>query len=246
MLTASGFIDPALAREALWPLFKGLLITVELTFIVIAISLVGGVVVALARSARFWPLRAFIGAYVELFRSTPLLIQLIFLYYALPFAGIRFSAMMAGIIGLSLNYIAYLSEVYRGGIQSVPAGQTHAAAALGMRRATVMTRIVLPQAVRIVLPTLGNYFVSLFKDTSLVSVITIQELLFSGQLIAARTFNYSTIYTLVLVYYLIVSYPAILGVRYLERRIRAGYAGRRRGRSTPPMSSVEMAEGRAL
>ena len=131
---------------------------------------------------------------------------------------------LAGVVGLTVNYAAYMSEVYRSGIQAIPRGQLDAAAALGMRASLAMRRIVLPQAIRIVIPVLGNYFVSLFKDTSLTSALTIQELLFSGQIIAARTYNYFTIYTLVF----LVGYPASRFVRYLERISKRGYSRKRK------------------
>jgi His/Glu/Gln/Arg/opine family amino acid ABC transporter permease subunit len=217
----------SLARESLTTLLAGLVITVELTLIVIVISLLAGIPVALARMSKRRLVRAPVTAYVELFRATPLLLQLIYIYYALPLAGIRFPPFLAAVVGLSLNYTAYLSEVYRSGIQAVPKGQWDAAAALGMPGRTGFIRIVLPQAVRTVIPALGNYGVALFKDTSLASVITLQELLFSGQIIAARSFDYFTIYTVVFVMYLIVGYIAILGVRWLERRAARGYRGRR-------------------
>src|SRR5439155_19508470 len=116
------------------------------------------------------------------------------------------------------------------GVRAIPRGQLDAAAALGMRASLAMRRIVLPQAIRIVIPVLGNYFVSLFKDTSLTSALTIQELLFSGQIIAARTYNYFTIYTLVFLMYFAVGYPATHFVRYLERISKRGYSWKRKRR----------------
>ncbi len=135
---------------------------------------------------------------------------------------------LAALVALTLHYTAYLSEVYRAGIQSVPKGQTQAASALGMSRGQTFIRIVLPQAVRTVTPALGNYFISLFKDTALASVVTVQELLFSGQIIAARTYQYFTIYTVCMIMYFSVGYPAALFVRWLEKRTSGGYARRRR------------------
>ncbi len=220
--------DTSLARESLPTLLAGLKITVELTFIVIVIALILGVFVALARLSKIRVLSVATGAYVEFMRATPLLLQLIYIYFVLPVIGIRLDPFLAGVVGLSLNYAAYLSEVYRSGIQAIPRGQLDAAAALGMRPSLTMRRIVLPQAIRIVIPTLGNYFVALFKDTSLASALTLQELLFSGQIIISRTYDYFTIYTMVFILYFVVGYPATLLVRYLEKTTKAGY--RRRGR----------------
>lgn len=213
-------IDWSAILQTLPSLLMGFKITVELTLIVIVIAVVCGVLVALGRLSRFLVVRGLLAAYVEIVRSTPLLVQLIYIYYALPFVGIRLSPLVSAITGLSLNYTAYLAEVYRGGIQSIPSGQIEAAKALGMRSSLIMRKIVLPQAIRIVIPTLGNYFISLFKDTSLASALTVQELMFSGQLIAARTFDYFGVYTELFILYLIAGYPASLLVQYLERRGR--------------------------
>lgn len=211
-------IDWSLALESLPALLNGLLLTIGYTVIVIAISLVAGVPVAWGRLSHNPVVRAVVGAYVNLFRSTPLLIQLVYIYYALPIIGIQLSAPVAGIIGLALHYTAYIAEVYRGSIEAVPKGQRDAALALGMKAYAVELRIVLPQAVRAVIPALGNYFVGLFKDTSLLSVLTVREMLFTGQLIAARTYDYFTIYTMVFLMYLVVGAGAIWLVRYVERR----------------------------
>ena len=214
------------AVENLGPLLAGLLITIELTFVVIVLSLGFALLVALGGMSRWLLLRWMIKAYIELMRGTPLLLQLIYIYYVLPEIGIRLDAFTAGVIGLTLNYSAYISEVYRGGILAVPKGQHDAAAALGMTRALAMRRIVLPQAIRIVIPTLGNYFISLFKDTALCSVVSIQEVVFTAQIVAARNFQYFTLYTVVGAMYFLVSFPAARLVGWLERRTRSGYRRR--------------------
>jgi ABC-type amino acid transport system permease subunit len=144
----------------------------------------------------------------------------------MPEIGIRLPSFAAGCLALTLNYSAYISEVYRGGIQAIAAGQHDAAAALGMTHGLAMRRIVLPQAIRIVLPTLGNYFIGLFKDTALCSVVSIQEVLFTAQIIAANNFQYFTLYTVTGVLYFAVSFPAARLVGYLERVTRGGYRRR--------------------
>jgi len=216
-----------IAIQNLGPLLAGLLMTVELTFVVIAISLVFALLVALGGMSRFAPLRWLVKAYVEAIRGTPLLLQLIYIYYVLPEIGIRLDSFTAGVIALTLNYSAYLSEVYRSGIQAISRGQHDAAAALGMTHTLAMRRIILPQAIRIVIPTLGNYFISLFKDTALCSVVSIQEVVFTAQILAARNFQYFTLYTVVGVMYFAVSFPAARFVAYLERVTRSGYRRRR-------------------
>ncbi|MBV8765161.1 MAG: amino acid ABC transporter permease [Hyphomicrobiales bacterium] len=209
------------------PLLAGLMLTIELTFVVIALSLVFALLVALGGMSRFAPLRWLVKVYVEAIRGTPLLLQLIYVYYVLPEIGIRLNSFTAGVLALTLNYSAYLSEVYRGGIQAIARGQHDAAAALGMPRMLAMRRIILPQAIRVVIPALGNYFISLFKDTALCSVVSIQEVVFTAQILAARNFQYFTLYTVVGIMYLAVSFPAARLVAYLERLTKAGYRRRR-------------------
>ncbi|MDG3576764.1 amino acid ABC transporter permease [Rhizobium sp. YJ-22] len=209
-------------------LLRGFGMTILMTLIVITLSLTLAIPVALSRMSGNFLVRLVGGTYVELLRGTPLVLQLVYIYFVLPGVGIRLDGFVAALVALTLHYTAYLSEVYRAGIQSVPKGQTQAASALGMSRSQTFIRIVLPQAVRTVTPALGNYFISLFKDTALASVVTVQELLFSGQIIAARTYQYFTIYTVCMIMYFSVGYPAALFVRWLEKRTSGGYARRRR------------------
>jgi len=215
------------AGEYLPDLLLGALVSIELTLSVMALSLVFGLIVALARMTRFRAVRAAATFYIEIIRGTPALLQLFYIYFVLPAFGIKLPPFTAGVIGLTLNYSAYLSEVYRAGIQAVAKGQLEAAQALGMSRTLMMRLIILPQAIRIVVPPLGNYFISLFKDTALASLITVRELLFTGQIIAATNFQFFAIFTIIGVIYLAISYPGSLGVQYLERRMKIGYRPRR-------------------
>ncbi len=198
-------------------LLRGAIVSVQLTFYVMALSLVFGLVIALGRISRSRFLRVTSTLYVELIRGTPALLQLFYIYFVFPAFGIRMSAFICGVIGLTLNCSAYISEIYRAGIQSVSHGQTEAAQALGLSRGLTMRLVILPQAVRVVVPPLGNVFISLFKDTALVSTITVQELLFTGQIIAASDFQYFAIFTLVGGIYLAISYVGSLMVQYVER-----------------------------
>jgi ectoine/hydroxyectoine ABC transporter permease protein EhuD len=209
--------------EYLPDLLYGAVVSVELTFCVMVIGLVFGLILALMRLSRLRILRTLSTIYVECIRGTPCLLQLFYIYFVLPAFGIRFDPFMAGVIGLAVNYSAYLSEVYRAGILAVPRGQLEASQALGMSRRLMMRLIILPQAIRVVVPPLGNYFISLFKDTSLVSIVTVKELMFTGQIIAATNFQYFTIFTIIGIIYLSLSYPASLFVSYLERRMKVGY-----------------------
>jgi len=208
-------------------LLRGLSVTVFLTTVVILAALVRAIPVALIRMSPNVVLRGFGSFYVEVIRGTPLLLQLVYIYYVLPSLGVNLDPMLAAIVGLTLNYTAYMSEVYRGGILAVPKSQWEAAATVGMTKARAFHRIVLPQALRIVTPALGNYFISLFKDTALASVVTVQELTFTGQIISARSYQYFTIYTVTGILYLAVGYPAALFVRWLEKRTSRAYRPKR-------------------
>jgi His/Glu/Gln/Arg/opine family amino acid ABC transporter permease subunit len=216
------------AQDYIGVLLQGLAMTVGLTLVVIALSGALAIPVALARLSTNRLVRFPASVYVEVTRATPLLLQLIYIYYVLPSVGIRLPAIPTAIIGLTFNYTAYMSEVYRGGINAVARGQWAAAAALGMTDALAFRRIILPQAIRIVIPALGNYFISLFKDTALCSVVSVQELMFKGNIISARSFQYFTVYTLTGILYFAVGYPAAIFVRWLERLSARGYSRRRR------------------
>nr|WP_227322771.1 ectoine/hydroxyectoine ABC transporter permease subunit EhuD [Acidisoma silvae] len=207
-------------------LLTGLRLTVGMTFGGMAIALVLGLILALGRISHSLWLRAPVVAFVELIRGSPLLLQLFYIYYVLPVFGLRMTPVEAGLLGLGINYGAYLSEVFRGGIAAVSQGQREAAESLGMSGAQTMRFVILPQAWRIVIPPTGNYFVSLFKDTALVSTISIAELMFQGQLIASDTFRYMRIYSVIFVIYVAISVPASMGVRWLERRSNRSLASR--------------------
>ncbi len=203
-------------------LLDGLKVTVLLTFASMALAMLLGLLLALGRirqrsSAIYWMSTVF----VELIRGSPLLLQLFYIYYVFPFVGIRMPPIVSGILGLMINYGAYLSEVFRAGILAVDRGQWEAADAIGLRHGLILRLVVLPQAIRIVLPPVGNYFISLFKDTALVSTISIGELIFRGQLIAADTFKYLQVYTIIFIIYVAISIPASLGVKALEMHLAA-------------------------
>ncbi len=201
-------------------LARGTLLTIFLTFTSMAIALILGLGIALLRMVRLRPVRWIAAAYVDFMRGTPLLLQLFYIYFVLPFVGIRLPALTAGIAGLALNYAAYLSEVYRAGIAAVDPGQREAAYALGMSERLTLRRIILPQALRIVVPPIGNYFIAMFKDTALVAIISVQDLMFTAENLASSTYKYFGIFTTTFVLYFAISYPASLAVQYLERRLR--------------------------
>lgn len=219
-------IKPEIALDALPTILTGLLITLLVTLLCGIFSLTLGVLVAFGRKSKSRALRLSLGAYVQVFRSTPFLLQLVYIYFVLPFFGIEIPPLPAGILALTLHYTAYLCEVYRGAIDAVPKGQTDAAKALGMRNRVIMVRVIMPQAIRTIIPALCNYMVSLMKDTSLLSVVTVQEMMFRGQIYAAETYDYFTIYTMVFLLYFAVGFPGVKLVDYLENRMKKGYASR--------------------
>jgi polar amino acid transport system permease protein len=202
-------------------LLTGLRVTIIATLLVMALALVGALPVALARMSDKRVLRTVSTVYVQVLRGTPVLLQLFVLYYVLPFAGIKLDPWTAGIIGMSAAYAAYLSEIYRAGIQAVDRGQSEAALSIGMSQAQVLRLVVLPQAARIVIPPIGNTFIGLFKDTSLLSILTIRELMFEGQVLAATNFRYITIFSLIAILYLLVCWPSATLIERLERRLKA-------------------------
>ena len=205
-------------------LLRGAVTTVQLTVVSMALALVAGLVLALMRLSRSRPFRLLSGAYIEIIRGTPLLVQLFIIYYGLPQYGIRLEAFAAGVIGLSMNYSAYLAEVYRAGILAIDKGQWEAGGSIGLSRAALLQYIIVPQAARIVLPPVGNYFISMLKDSALVSTISIIELMRAAQLRVAITFRAMDIYLVVALIYFLMSYPCSVLIRYLERRTSRGHA----------------------
>ena len=213
--------DLAFAWSILPDLLRGALVTAEATIGGMALAMLGGLLLALARRMRRGPLPAIARAYISFVRNTPLLVQLYFVFYVLPLAGVRFDALGTGIVTLGLHYSAFLSEVYRAGIDAVPQGQWEAAHALSLPRRHTWRDIVLPQAIPPMVPVFGNFLIGMFKDTPLLATITIPEMFGAAEQIAGDTYRYNEPYTLVGLIFLAISYPAALGVRGLERRFAA-------------------------
>jgi polar amino acid transport system substrate-binding protein len=201
-------------------LLRGAWVTIQLSVSSMALAIAAGLALALARLYGQAPLRWLSASYVELIRGTPLLIQLYLIYYGLPSLGIRLSAPAAAILGLGLNYAAYEAENYRAGIQAIPRGQMEAALALGMSRWQALRRVILPQAVRIVIPPVNNDFIALFKDSSLVSVITMVELTKVYGMLATTTYDYLGLGLITAAIYFGLSYPASILAGRLEQRLR--------------------------
>lgn len=206
-------------KEALPKFGRGAVITmqVSITAMLLAISL--GLLLALARVFSPKPLAALATVYIEFIRGTPVLIQLFFIFYGLPSAGVKLSPFWAGAIGLGLNYAAYEAEVYRTGLFAIPRTQWESALALGMSRWQAMREVILPQAARIVIPPITNDFISLLKDSSLVSIITMVDLTKVYGQVSATYYDYFGPGIIVAVIYLLLGLPFVRFSRYAERRL---------------------------
>jgi polar amino acid transport system permease protein len=211
----------AFAWQILPLLLRGAVVTAEATFGGMAIAMVGGLLLALARRAGPAALRTLARGYISGVRNTPLLVQLYFVFYVLPLVGIRFGALTTGVVTLGLHYSAFLAEVYRAGIDAVPGGQWEASQALGLSPRDVWRDIILPQAIPPMTPVFGNFLIGMFKDTPLLATITVPELFGAAEQIAGDTYRYNEPFTLVGLIFLLIGYPAVLGVRRLERRFGA-------------------------
>jgi cystine transport system permease protein len=215
-----------LVLQSAWNALPTLLAAAPVTLgFALAAMLLGlplGFAVALARLSGVEALRGVSSVFVSFIRGTPLLVQIFVIYYGLPSLGITLSPVVGGVIALTLNAAAYLSETIRAAILSIPRGQREAATSLGLTGAQTMLLIVLPQAARVALPSLSNTLIGLVKDTSLVSVITVVELLRSAQLVIARTFEpFGPYLTAALIYWAISSALEVVQ-RSLERRFSRG------------------------
>ncbi|MBV9521367.1 MAG: amino acid ABC transporter permease [Alphaproteobacteria bacterium] len=205
--------------SALWDnlplLLGGIRITVLASFASMAASLILALPIALLRISGRWA-GAAAHLYTELFRNLPLLVLVLWVFTVLPLlTGLTLSPLLSGVVALTLNLSAFIAEIYRAGITSIAPGQSHAALALGMTRQQLYKRIVLPQAIMRVLPALGSMWVSLFKDTSILSVIGVGELMYEGRLAATDTYRPLEIFTGVAVIYYLLAYPQSLGVNWL-------------------------------
>jgi len=199
-------------------LLLGVKLTIMVTVGSLVLSTVLGLVWALMRVSGVRALSGTAIVIVNVIRGIPIIVQLFYIYFVLPEFGITLSALEASIIGLGIAYSAYQSENFRAGIEAIDRGQIEAAHSIGMGWALTMRRVVLPQAVKIVLPPYGNIMIMMLKDSSQASTITVAELALQGKLIASSTFKNMTVFTLVAALYLAMSIPLILMVGWLEKR----------------------------
>lgn len=196
-------------------------VVVQLALGAMALALVLGLALALLRISSSRVLRGAAVGFVEIIRGTPLLVQLVYIYFVLPAVGIDINPLSAGILGLGINYAAYLSEVFRSAILSVEHGQTEAALSLGYTPSRTLWKVVLPQSFVVSLGPIGNYFIAMVKDTALTSVIAVTEILKTANNINSQTFDTTAVYTAAAVLYLLISLPLARAVVLLERRARA-------------------------
>ena len=202
-------------------LLLGAGVTIQITALSVGFGLVIGVFMGMARLSKMWLIRSFAAVYVDFIRGTPLLVQIFLIYFALPIIiGQRIDPFVAAITACSINSGAYVAEIFRGGIQSIDKGQMEAGRSLGMTWWQTMRFIILPQAFKRVIPPLGNEFIAVLKDSSLVSVIGFEELTRRGQLIIARTYGSFEIWLTVAFIYLVMTLSISRLVAYLERRYK--------------------------
>lgn len=203
-------------------LLAGLGVTLIATVLAALIALVAGLLIACIQVARVPVLTQLFAGLIIVIRNTPLLAQLFFAYYVLPKFGLLFDPLTVGVVVLGMHFTCYAAEAYRGGFAAVPAGQWEAARILGLRPFTTFTRVVLPQAIPPVLPSLSNILISMLKDTAVLSAITIPELVGVTKNLASISFQYTTLFTAMGVIFLIITLPASYLVRRLERRTSPG------------------------
>lgn len=196
--------------------------TISITCVAMAIAVVFGLLLALTRLYALPVFRFCATTWIEIIRGTPLLIQLFLIFYGLPHFGIKLSSFFAAVLGLGLNYAAYEAENYRAGLGAIPATQTEAAFALGMTRWQSLQHIIIPQAMRVIIPPMTNDFISLLKDSSLVSVITMVELTKVYGQLASTYYDYFGVGIITAIIYLLIGLPLVWLSRWAEKKFAAG------------------------
>jgi polar amino acid transport system permease protein len=215
-------VDPAFVAKWAPFILGGVPVTIFVSVASIVLAVIFAVFGALGRLSRIAPIYAIATLYVSLVRGTPLVVQIIFVYLGLPNLGVTIDPLQGGILTLAFNYGAYLTEIFRAGIQAVPRGQIEAAQSLAMPQQLIMRRIVLPQAVRIVTPAIGNDFISMTKDSALVSLVTIQELFWRAQSVGSRSFQmFSTLLIAAVVYWVMTIIFSFFQERLEQRMARS-------------------------
>lgn len=216
-------LNLSIITENLPLLLKGAGITLEITALSVGLGLLIGMIVGVAKLSSIRPVRYLASIYVDFIRGTPLLVQIFLVYFALPqLLGTRIDPFVAAVAACSINSGAYVAEIFRGGIQSIDAGQMEASRALGLSWFQAMRFVIMPQAFKRIIPPLGNEFIAMLKDSSLVSVIGFEELTRTGQLIISRTYAAFEIWIVVAILYLIMTLAISRFVALLEKRLNKG------------------------
>ena len=210
--------DWAFVVEILPTMIEGVKITILATLLGSVLAAIIGLGLAILRRSKNVFVSKPVGFLADFIRGTPLLVQLYFIFYVLPDVGITLSPLVAGVIGLGLHYGTYTAEVYRGGIDKVARGQWEAARACNLSAFQTWTRIILPQALPPMIPALANYFIAMFKETPLLSAITVLELMNQARSIANYNYRYIEPITLVGAFFLVISLVSVIALRWLERR----------------------------
>jgi polar amino acid transport system permease protein len=208
--------------HTLQELLRGALVTIEVTAAASVLALAVALVAGTARLSRFWLVRTLAGLYIEFFRGTSALVQLFVAFFVLPYAGITLTPFQAGVLAIGLNCGSYTAEIVRAGVQAVPKGQLEAAAALDMPRWARFRRVVAPNAIIIILRPVGNQLIDLLKLTSLVSLVTLNDLTQRGQELRTATGQTAEVYVLLLVFYFLLASLIAAGINVVERRVRRG------------------------
>ncbi|OAB45340.1 amino acid ABC transporter permease [Paenibacillus glacialis] len=195
----------------------GFINTIQISIIALIGSFILGAIIAIFRIAPLKPLNWFGTAYVEVIRNIPLLIVVFFFYLGLPSLGIELDGFVSGTLGLTVYTASFIAEAIRAGIQAIPTGQTEAARATGLSYLQTMTHIILPQAIKIVLPAIGNQFINLVKNSSILAVVAGMDLMYYADLINSDTFLPLTVYTFVALFYLVLTVPLSYAVLYMEK-----------------------------
>ncbi len=204
-------------------LWRGVLVTLAYTAGTISLGLIIGLLVGMGRLSKSKLLNVPLIAFIEAFRCTPLLVQIVWFYYALPvLIGVQIPAVAAAVLTLSCYTGAFYAEIFRGGIVSIERGQWDAARALGLRRWTMMRLVILPQAVKRMIPPFVNQSITQLKNTSLVSVIAVPDLLYNGTLVTADTYRPLEVYTVVAIAYFVLLFPSTMLAQWYERRLERG------------------------
>lgn len=221
--TVISYINWSVAIDSMPFLLQGAKVTIYFTIISCFFGLILGLIFALGRMAKFAPIKYFSVAYIDFFRGTPLLVQIFLIYFGLPqlfSSGVPDNyEYIAGGIALSLNCGAYTAEIIRSGIQSIDYGQGEAARSLGMSHYQAMRYIILPQAFKVVIPPLGNEFIIMLKDSSLLAIISIQDLMYSGRIVAGRTYQPLPLFIMVALIYLIMTLFLSMVLNNIEKRL---------------------------